>query len=386
MSTSRRGPRIGVLTYGLDRRPTGIGRYALELIRALANLPGRAEIVLLTTERDPSATAGLGFESHALPGCHRLLALLTVGNLAVSLAARRYRLDLVHDPNGIAPFLGPSGRGRRVVMIHDACPRVCPGEHNRLDTWRYHLLLPRAAGNADLVLTNSAHSQHDLERYLGITSTKSRVIPCGVDERFRPIPARDERDEVLAGYGIRRPYLLYLGAVNGRKNIPRLLLAFAQIHSRYPDLTLVVAGSRQWGATPIDVTRRRLDLGDRVHFPGYVDDVDLPAFYRGAEAFVFPSLYEGFGLPVLEAMACGTPTIASRTSSIPEVAGDAAILVDPLDVSAIAGAMERVLGDPELVATLRARGPDRAGQFTWEGAARKTLNAFQEVLDDDRVS
>lgn len=374
------------MTYGLDRRPTGIGRYALELLRALAKLPGRAEIVLLTTERDPSATAAFGFESHALPGCRRLPALLTVGNLVVSLAASRYRLDLVHDPNGIAPFLGPSGRARRVVMIHDACPRVCPDEHNRLDTWRYRALLPRAAENADLVLTNSAHSRQDLERYLDITSTRSRVIPGGVDERFRPIPAGDKRDEVLAGYGIRRPYLLYLGAVNGRKNIPRLLMAFAQVHPRHPGLTLVIAGSRQWGATPIDVTRRRLELGDRVHFPGYVDDADLPALYSGAEAFVFPSLYEGFGLPVLEAMACGTPTITSRTSSIPEVAGDAAILVDPLDVDAIAEAMERVLGDPEMASRLRARGLDRAGQFTWESAARKTLNAYQEVLDDDRVS
>jgi glycosyltransferase involved in cell wall biosynthesis len=241
--------------------------------------------------------------------------------------------------------------------------------------------LPRAARNAEVVLTDSGHSQKDLATYLGISFAKSRVIACGVDARFRAIPASEGRHAVLARYGIHLPYLLYVGAVNGRKNIDRLLAAFAQIRTWYPRLSLVVAGNRQWGATPIDAALRRLDLRDQVQFLGYVEDADLPALYSGARAFVFPSLYEGFGLPVLEAMACGTPTIASRSSSIPEVVGDAAILVDPFDVSAIAEGIEQVLGNPDLAAELRGRGVARARSFTWDRAARETLDAYQEVLD-----
>lgn len=383
MFVSRRTPRIGVLTYGLDRAPTGIGRYTIELLRAFAKFPERPEIVLLTTERLDRAELLESFEHHPLPGCRLLPALLTYGNLAVSFAARRYRLDLVHDPNGIAPFLGPSGGARRVVTIHDACAYVHPKEHNRLDNWRYRVLLPRAARNANLVLTDSAHSQQDLARYLGVSPTRSRVVACGVSSRFRPVPAGEERRAVLACYGISEPYILYVGAVNARKNIVRLLEAYARLRLRFPRISLVVAGKRQWQTAEIDRAFGQLTRQGQIHFIGYVNDSDLPALYSAAEVFVFPSLYEGFGLPVLEAMACGTPVIASRSSSIPEVVGDAAILVDPIDVDSIAAGIERALCDPAMAATLRSHGVARARAFSWERAARETLELYQRVLNND---
>src|SRR5690348_16500976 len=151
--------RIGYLTYGLDRKPTGIGRYAVELLRALARLPGAPEFVLLTTEQEDPYQLWNRFEHHPLPGCRLLPSLMTLGNMLISDAVRRYGLDLIHDPNGIAPFLGPAFGAHRVVTIHDAFAFVHPEAHNRLDNWRYRYMLPQALRRTDVVLTDSEHSQ-----------------------------------------------------------------------------------------------------------------------------------------------------------------------------------------------------------------------------------
>lgn len=376
--------RVGIVTYGLDRAPTGIGRYTVELLRALAALEGGPEIVLLTTEREDQHGLWPRFEHHALPGCRRLPALLTLGNAALSWATRRYRLDLIHDPNGIAPFQGPAAGARRVVTIHDAFAYVRPEAQSWLDNWRYRRFLPRAARSADLILTDSAHSRGDLHRYLSIPADKMRVIACGVDARFRPASGSLDRDDVLARYGVTPPYLLYIGGINARKNLARLFEAYAQIRPAHPEVSLVIGGKRQWQTAEIDTAIRRWGHAGSVIFTGYLPDADLPAFYRSAAAFVFPSLYEGFGLPVLEAMACGTPVITSQAASLPEVTGDAALLVDPLDTTAIAKAIHRLLDDAGLAADLRARGLARAASFTWERTAQATRAAYAATLAEPR--
>ncbi len=372
--------RIGYLTYGLDRAPTGIGRYAIELLRALARLPNTPEIVLLTTEQEDSHDLWRHFEHHALPGCRLLPALLTLGNGLLSNASRRLQLDIVHDPNGIAPFLGPALGAKRIVTIHDAFAYVYPETHNRLDNWRYRWMLPNVARRADAVLTDSEHSGHDLVRYLGLPENSIHVISCGVDPQFQPVENADKQRAVIHRYGLKTPYLLYVGGINARKNIAGLFEAYARVRAWHPGVPLVVAGKRQWQTGDIDAAFRRFDLENDVCFTGYVADEDLPALYSAAEAFVFPSLYEGFGLPPLEAMACGTPVITSNASSLPEVVGDAAISVDPYDIDALAAAIGRVLGDAPLRAELRARGLARAAQFTWERAARETLGVYTEVV------
>ena len=377
--------RLGYLTYGLDRPLTGIGRYALQLLRALAALPDGPEIVLLTTEREDRHGLWSTFEHHALPLCRRLPSLLTIGNPMLARAAHRYDLDLVHDPNGIAPFLWPEPRVRRIVTIHDAFAYVCPDQHDRLDNWRYWLMLPRVVRRADVILTDSQHSASDLRRYLGVTSEKARVIACGVDATFHRVTNQLELSSTLARHGISRPYLLYVGGINARKNVARLLESYARLRERHPESQLVIAGKPQWKTDQISATFRRLALERHVHFSGYVPEADLPALYSGAEAFVFPSLYEGFGLPPLEAMACGTPVIASNTSSLPEVVGDAAILVDPLDVDAIADAIGRVLTKQDLADDLRNRGLARARLFTWERTARETLAAYGQALGQETM-
>jgi glycosyltransferase involved in cell wall biosynthesis len=368
--------RIGYLTYGLDRAPAGIGRYAVELLRALAALPNCPEIVLLTTERADMHQLWNQFEHHDLTGCRMLPGLLTIGNAALSSAIRRYQLDGIHDPNGIAPFLGLAPGAWRITTIHDAFAYIYPEKHNRLDNWRYRWHLPYAARRADAVITPSECSRCDLMHYLGLASARVQVVPEGVDLRFRPIAAEACR-AVLSRYAVRAPYLLYVGGINARKNIARLFEAYVRLSDQHPALTLVIGGKRQWQTGEIDTTLRRLDLMDHVHYTGYIDDRDLPALYSAAEVFVFPSLYEGFGLPVIEAMSCGTPVVTSNVSSLPAVAGGAALTVDPLDVDGLAHAIDRVLTDTALDMELRRHGLERAAQFTWEVAARSTLAIYE---------
>lgn len=372
--------RVGYLTYGLDRSPTGIGRYAIELLHALAALPDAPEIVLLTTEREDHHGLWDRFEHHALPGCRLVPALMVAGNPLLSIATRRYGLDIIHDPNGIAPFFGPRMGARRVVTIHDTLVYVYPETHNRLDTWRFRWMLPQATTRADMVLTDSDCSRADIQRYLAVPGEKVRAFPIGVNAAFHPIPAGAERDAVLARYSVEPPYLLYVGGITGRKNIARLFEAYAQVRVPRPDLRLVIGGKRQWHTEEMDMTFRRLDIAGQVRFTGYVDDADLPALYSAAEAFVFPSLYEGFGLPPLEAMACGTPVITSNTSSLPEAVGDAGLQVDPYDVDALANAITRVLTDDTLRTHLRERGIVRAAQFTWQRVAEGALATYRTVL------
>jgi glycosyltransferase involved in cell wall biosynthesis len=305
---------------------------------------------------------------------------MTFGNLALSWACRRYQLEIIHDPNGIAPLLGPGAGTRRIVTLHDAFAYVYPETHNRLDNWRYRSMLPRALRNADMVLTDSDHSRRDLKRYLALPDANLQVIPLGVDLWFQPLADGEVRRAVLSRYGITRPYLLYLGGINARKNITQLFTAYARIRERHPDLLLVVGGKRQWRTGEIDAAFRRLDLASHVHFTGYVADGDLPALYSAAELFVFPSLYEGFGLPPLEAMACGTPVVTSNVSSLPEAVGDAALTVDPYDVGELVLAIDRLLTDEMLRADLRRRGLERASRFTWARTARETLAIYEQVL------
>lgn len=372
--------RIGYLTYGLDRAPTGIGRYAVELLRALQRVAGGPEIVVLATEREDTHGLRDAFEYHRLPAGRTLPSVMSIGSLLLPVFAHRHHLDAIHDPNGIAPFIGGQRRVKRICTLHDAFAYVYPKEHNLADNWRYRWHLPYALRCADAIVTVSQCSRSDLIKYLHLDPAKVIVTPEGIDQRFTPVTEERKLRTVKERYGVRSPFLLYVGALNARKNIVRLLEAFTMLRSNHPDLSLVLGGKRQWGISEIDQAWQRLDLDGKVTFTGYLDDSDLPALYSAAEAFVFPSLYEGFGLPPLEAMACGAPVVTSNVSSLPEIVGDAAILVDPLDVADLVRALDRVLLDEPLRQSLRTRGFERASQFSWDETARLTGEIYSRVV------
>ncbi|NMB90815.1 MAG: glycosyltransferase family 4 protein, partial [Chloroflexi bacterium] len=313
-----------------------------------------------------------------LPGAGRVPGLLTLGQVEIALLARRHGLELLHDPVGVYPFA--LAGCARVVTVHDAFPCVRPQTSTALERLLYRYWLPVALGQAGAVITVSAQSQADILRYYALPAEKVTVIPIARDPRFCPLPPEAVRP-VLERHHIRGAYILYVGSLQPRKNLLRLLAAYRRLRAWSPGWRLVIVGARNYRQSiPVVAAIQDLGLEEWVQFTGFVEEEDLPALYNGADLFVFPSLYEGFGLPPLEAMACGVPVVTSNVSSLPEVVGDAALLVDPYQEEQIYTAMRRVLEDPQLAEDLRHKGLQRAARFTWQRMAEETLAVYREVL------
>jgi glycosyltransferase involved in cell wall biosynthesis len=375
--------RVGILAYGFERTaPPSFVSYTNELVTAMRELDDSIEFVMLLTSKRGAHRIPSGVRSAVLPGSKWLPGLMTIGNVSLAALVHSLRLDIVYDPTGIAPFLLRAlyPNVKVVTTIHDLVSYVYPSTHTSLTNLLQKTWLPRNLRHVTTVLTVSEHSRRDLCKYLDVQTDKIRVIPCGVNPRFNPIAQEEERKRLIERYGIKQPYILYIGDVQARKNIVNLLKAFAQLRTRQPGRMLVVAGAPTWKYQAVYETVQQLDLAADALFTGFVADEYVPALYRHAELFVFPSLYEGFGRPPLEAMACGTPVVTSNVSSLPEVVGDAALTVDPYNVDDIAAAMERALSDKTLHAELRRRGLERAAEFTWARAARETLAVYREAL------
>jgi glycosyltransferase involved in cell wall biosynthesis len=362
---------IGLLAYALYRAPTGIGHYTHNLLHSFSQLGLDYHLLL--------AGAGWpGSNVHHLPGAGMAPALLTLGQLEIAWCARRFKLDLLHDPVGLAPF--SLCHSYRLVTLHDAFPLSFPGHSTAFERLLYRFWLPLILPHFDGVITDSQNSKRDICRLLHMSDKKVIVIPAASTRHFRPL-TEAEISPVLGRYGLIRPYILYVGSIEPRKNLLRLLDAYVLLRESLSQYHLVIVGARNyWKSSPVARAVEHQGLQAQVTFTGYIPDEHLPALYNGAALFCFPSLYEGFGLPVLEAMACGVPVVTSNTSSLPEVAGDAAFLVDPYNVDEIAAAMRRVLQDGELAHDLHHRGLARAAQFSWEKTARETIAVYEKVL------
>jgi glycosyltransferase involved in cell wall biosynthesis len=287
----------------------------------------------------------------------------------VRLAAELWRNppDALFVPSHVVPWNVPLLRHMRVVTtVHDLGFLHFPAAH----TWFQHVYLRVstywATKAADTVIAISQATADDLVAYTGIARERVVVVPHGVSPRFAPDTATPQPWQ---------RYMVYVGTLQPRKNLMRLIQAFAVAQCQ-PHTQLLIAGRAGWLSEPLQAEITRLGLTERVHLLGFVPDAQLPALLAGARAFVFPSLYEGFGMPVLEAMAAGTPVICANTSALPEVAGDAACLVDPLSVPDIAAAMTRMDHDDMWHAQLRQRGLERVQSFTWQTCARQTLRAI----------
>lgn len=365
--------RIALIPYALDRPLRGIGRYTLELQGALKRQG--LDLTLLQS----GAFDGYP-NSVKLSGVNLLPALLTIGQLEIAWITWRRSLDLVHDPTGVIPLqMTPA---KRLATVHDVIPYIYPQTCTMLDWLIYRFWLPFAVRGLDRVVTVSQQSRGDIVQFLSIEAEKVMVIPEAANKHYRPM-GTEEIQSSLKRAEIDFSYILYVGSVEPRKNLPRLLEAYALLRQWSVTWDLVIVGARNfWKTTPVAEVFKRLGLQSCVHFTGYISEEDLPAIYNGADLFIFPSLYEGFGLPVLEAMACGTPVVTSNSSSLPEVAGEAAILIDPYDVDAMAAAMQCILSDPNLAEELAAKGIARAREFSWERTARETIAVYEEVLGE----
>jgi len=352
--------RVGIdATLLRPGRVTGVERYATELICAVAERAA-GEIVLFTRPDVPEPVRGLAVERHRAP----LVARLPVDQLWLPYAAGRAAVELLH----LLAFPAPvAWRGPTVQTVHDATPWLFPETVSTGMRLYHRPLFPRALRRAAAVLAPSRAACADLVATGLVPEGRIRVIPEGVPRCFagatRATPA-----------GV--PYVLFVGTIEPRKNLEVLLAAFRLVLGGRDRLELVLAGRSGWGAMP-----EPRDLGGRVRRVGHVADDELVRLYEGASCLVLPSLYEGFGLPLLEAMATGTPAVASDIPALRELGGDSVRYTDPRDPAALARAIEACLADVESTRILAARARLRAGEYRWDRCADATLAVYREVLD-----
>lgn len=376
--------RIGIDYTPAYEQTAGIGRYVRELIGALAAQDTASDYRLFVAGiKTPS-------ELPPLPGENFTWASTRIAPKWLARLWHRARVpypverwlggvELFHATDFVLP---PVRRGTRTLLtVHDlSYVHVPEAASSRLRAY-LNRVVPRSARRADHILADSQATKDDLTALYGIPPEKTTVLLSGVDPRFSPVRDEPRRAEVRAKYGLDSwPFLFTVGTVQPRKNYTRLFEALTLLRGSFPELRLVIAGGKGWLEGPIYQAVDRLNLRDRVHFIGFADDEDLPVLYSMAAAVPYVSLYEGFGLPILEAMACGAPVVSSNISSMPEVAGDAALLVAPADVTAIAAALQKVLTDSALRETLIAKGFRQAARFTWMRAARQLHTVYKQVL------
>jgi glycosyltransferase involved in cell wall biosynthesis len=361
----------------------GIGRYTRGLVDALLPLLAPEDQVTLLFPRGPTPFARTDWPDQVairrlpLPDryqtilWHRLQLPLPVEWVAGDA-------DIFHAPNFLLP---PVRRAKTLLTIHDLAFMVRP-EYAWPDLRRFlEQAVPRSVARADHILADSQASRRDAIRFFDLSPERVTVVGAGVDSRFHPMDF-GETAAVREKYGLDWPFVFSISTLEPRKNFDGLIRAFAQAR-RQANLPhhLVIAGGKGWLYEDVFAAVEEESAGDFVHFPGFVPDEDLPALYNLADLFAFPSHYEGFGLPLLEALACGTPALASDTSSLPEIAGDAAYLVPVDDHEALVAGLIHLLTDDDAREALGALGPDQAARFTWEAAASRLYAVYRMLAE-----
>ncbi len=372
--------RVLIDASGVTKKKAGVGVYAKNLIDRLTVLPD-LQLFVVAQDDDPDFNYPAHPQVQTIRLASRLLRKTPVRMLweqaVLPFLLKKYRIDVLHSLHYSFPLL--RGRTKGVVTVHDMTFFSLPEMHLRSKQIYFQFFLRKSATHADAIIVISESARRDYVDRLGSPRGMLSVIHHGKAETFAPCRENSCLHPVLSRYGLPDRYILYIGTIEPRKNLVRLLEAFARVAPEHPDISLVIAGMKGWMYD--DLFHRVLELGmeRRVHFPGFIAEEDKPALLCGAEVFAYVSLYEGFGLPVLEALACGIPTVTSNTSSIPEVAGDAALLVDPLSVDQIATALKRLLEDEHLRLQLQTAAVRQAAKFTWPATAKQTLQVYRDV-------
>ncbi len=363
----------------------GIGRYTRGLVNAVLPLLGDDQVtLLLPREETPYGRSEWpeNVRTRRLPLPDRYQTILWHRlHLPVYVELTTGKLDILHAPNFLLP---PVRSAKKLLTIHDLAFLVHP-EYAYPGLQRFLAkAVPRSIAAADHILADSEASKQDAIRFFDLRSEQITVVGAGVESRFRPAEQGAMEPAKLAGvrekYGLDWPFVFDISTLEPRKNFDGLIRAFAEARRKaaFPH-HLVIGGGKGWLYEDIFKEVERQSAGDCVHFLGYVDDADLPALYNLADLFAFPSHYEGFGIPVLEAMACGTAVLCTDTSSLPEIVGDAAYIVPTDNHSALVDALANLLCDDAARTNLAARGPAQAANWTWDAAAERLLHVYQTI-------
>ncbi len=362
--------KIAILADPVDNQSAGVHTFTREMIISLLRNDKENEYLLFRRKRTPN------FEGARNVVVPRLRWTIVFPALRLFLIfgriARHMKVNVVVEPAHFGPFFMPR-RVKRVTVIHDLSPLKFPEHHRWHSQLLQGLFLRRIMKKADLIITNSENSRQDIIRFFPFTEERVEKIYLGYDDSFKP----DIRPEVLEKYGIKVPYFLFVSTIEPRKNLSLLLNAYHRFRmNSNKTVQLVIVGGRGWKCRHLYHEIEQHHFRSDIILPGYVPKEDLPAFYSQTMAFVYPSYYEGFGLPVLEAMACGAPCLVSNVSSLPEVAGRASLMFNPFDVSDLTDQLEAISSDPALRIELAAKSIKQAARFSWDNFAEE----FLEIL------
>jgi len=368
--------KIGISVLTAGRNAGGPETYEVELIRNLARLDRNNQYYIYCTDESAAQAIDVRQENF----CYRLLRpssrWLSV-LLSLPVLMRKDQVDLLHATFTPPPFFFKP----LVYTVHCVSSFVRPEFYPVAVRWRLNKLLRIGIEKAKHIICVSAATQVHLQKLFRVPVNRTTVVYHGVRPIFAPIPHQKASQSVADKWNIRNPYFLYVGKLETRKNVGRILQAYARYRAMSGGQEkLVLVGRRSASFPNIDKVILALGIGEQVVFPGYVPIEDLPLLYGAAKMFVFPSCWEGFGIPILEAMACGAPVLTSNTTSMPEVAGNAALLVNPESVEDIAEGMAHVASSATLRSSLIERGFERAKDFTWENCARQTLEVYRKAV------
>jgi glycosyltransferase involved in cell wall biosynthesis len=375
--------RIAIDAHSVGTRLGGNESYATNLIEALAEIDNVNQYTIFVTRREARERFGNRWPNFHVRATLPHTPFVRIP-LTLSAELRRNRVDVLHVQFTSPPF-SPCPV---VVSIHDLSFEHLPQTFKRRSRLQLRLTVRRSARNAAQVIALSEHTRMDLINTYNLRPEKVNVVPIAAPAAFAPVRDNNELQRVRQTYGIGPDYILSVGSIQPRKNLRRLVEAYSLLrHERtegkLPQLVLV--GKNAWLYEETLRSLKDLKVGVSVILTGYVPESDLPALYSGALCFVYPSYFEGFGLPPLEAMKCGAPVIVGNKTSLPEVVGEAALMVDPFDVNAIAGAIQKMISDSHLRSELRVKGLERAKRFDWKETARQTLAVYEKAFSLNRI-
>lgn len=384
--------RIGIDATALPSRPVGAGNYIIQLIRAIATstsinepvstgnqLKGlefvvfvqRSRLELLNVEESPN------LHLIVIPDLSPFTRLVWE-QISFPVLAKNQHLDLLHSLHYTLPLAYP---GRTIVTFHDMTFFLFPHHHTLPKRYFFRFFIRASSRKAVAIIADSESTRQDAIRLVGVSPGKIFTVPLGVTQEFQLILDKTTRQRVRQKYHLPEHFILFVGTIEPRKNLPVLLQAYAFVSDQMPDYRLVVVGPMGWMVENIIQQTGQLSVSDKVDFTGYIEQDDLPLIYNLADMFIYPSEYEGFGLPVLEAMACGTPVITSNVSSMPEIVGDAGVLIAPNNSHALAQSMLELIDDPIARQRLSVKGQERSADFSWKRTAEKTIAVYRHVLN-----